>query len=97
MKEFYNNQYENILKYYEQKIRVIYKEKFNLELKKRILEESNYNLLRKEKKFDLIRDRTGIIIKNGKIIDNNRKENEIIILKRNSILKDTIEKQKLNF
>ena len=78
MKEFYNNQYENILKYYEQKIRVIYKEKFNLELKKRILEESNYNLLRKEKKFDLIRARTGIIIKNGKIIDNNRKKMKLL-------------------
>ena len=98
MQEFYNIQYENILRYYEQKIRILYEEKFNLELKKRILEESNYNLLKKEKEYDLIRARTGIIIKNGKIIDNNRKENEILILKKeNSILKDTIEKQKLDF
>jgi len=93
----YSGKYENILRTYENKIRVLYENKFNLELKKRILEESNFNLLKKEKEYELIKAKTGIIIQNGKIINNNRKENEILILKKeNSILKDTIEKQRLD-
>ena len=92
----YNNQYENLLQAYEQKIRILYENKFNLELKKRILEESNSNLLKKEKEYELIKEKTGIIVHNGKIVNNNRKENEILILKKeNSILKNTIEKQRL--
>jgi hypothetical protein len=68
---------------------------FNLELNKKILEESNKNLLRKEKEYELIKQKTGVIVLNGKIINNSRKENEINILrKENSILKDIIEKQK---
>ena len=97
MKDFYNYQYENILRFYEQKIRILQENIFNLELKKRILEESNYNLLKKEKEYDLIKAKTGILVQNGKIINNNIKENEILILKKeNSILKDTIEKQRLD-
>ena len=93
----YSSKYENLLRTYEEKIRVLYENKFNLELKKRILEESNFNLLKKEKEYELIKIKTGIIIQNGKIINNNRKENEILILKKeNSILKDTIEKQRLD-
>jgi hypothetical protein len=64
-------------------------------LNKKILEESNKNLLRKEKEYELIKQKTGVIVLNGKIINNSRKENEINILrKENSILKDIIEKQK---
>ena len=37
MKDFYNHQYENILRFYEQKIRILHENIFNLELKKRIL------------------------------------------------------------
>ena len=96
VKNSYNSQYENILKLYEQKIRYLYENKFNLELNKKILEESNKNLLRKEKEYELIKEKTGIVVINNKIINNDRKENEIFILrKENSILKDTIEKQKL--
>ena len=59
------------------------------------MEESNRNLLRKEKEYELIKEKTGIVVVNNKIINNDRKENEIFILrKENSILKDTIEKQK---
>ena len=95
IKNSYNSQYENILKAYEQKIRNLYENIFNLELNKKILEESNKNLLRKEKDFELMKEKTGIIVMNGKIINNSRKENEIFILrKENSILKDIIEKQK---
>ena len=95
IKNSYNSQYDNILKAYEQKIRILYENIFNLELNKKILEESNKNLLRKEKDFELMKEKTGIIVLNGKIINNSRKENEILILrKENSILKDIIEKQK---
>ena len=96
LKNSYNSQYENILKLYEQKIRALYENKFNLELNKKILEESNKNLLRKEKEYELIKQKTGIVIYDNKIINNDRKENEIFILrKENSILKDLIEKQKI--
>ena len=95
IKNSYNSQYENILKAYENKIRNLYENIFNLELNKKILEESNKNLLRKEKDFELMKEKTGIIVLNGKIINNSRKENEILILrKENSILKDIIERQK---
>ena len=95
IKNAYNSQYENILRAYEHKIRNLYENLFNLELNRRILEESNKNLLRKEKDFELMKEKTGIIVLNGKIINNSRKENEIFILrKENSILKDIIEKQK---
>ena len=91
----YDSQYESILRAYEQKIRRLYENIFNLELNKKILEESNKNLLRKEKEYELIKQKTGVIVLNGKIINNSRKENEINILrKENSILKDIIEKQK---
>ena len=98
IQDYYVKKYDNILQYYEQKIRMLYETKFNLELKNRILEESNYNLLRKENEYNLIRAKTGIIVQNGKVINNNKKENEIFILKKeNSILKETIEKQRLNY
>ena len=95
IKNSYNSQYDNILKLYEQKIRILYENKFNLELNRKILDESNRNLLKKEKEYELIKQKTGIIVINNKIINNDRKENEIFILrKENSILKDIIEKQK---
>ena len=95
IKNSYDSQYENILRSYEHKIRNLYENRFNLELNKKILEESNKNLLRKEKDFEILKEKTGIIVQNGKIINNSRKENEIFILrKENSILKDIIEKQK---
>ena len=95
IKNSYNSKYENILKLYEQKIRYLYENKFNLELNRRILEESNKNLLRKEKEYELIKEKTGIAVINNKVINNDRKENEIFILrKENSLLKDIIEKQK---
>lgn len=95
IKSAYSKQYENILRSYEQKIRNLYENKFSLELNIKILEESNKNLLRKEKENELIKEETGIIVLGGKVINNNKKENEIIILrKENSILKDVIERQK---
>ena len=98
VQDYYNKKYENILRYYERKIRVLYENIFTLEFKNRILEESNYNLLRKEKEYNLIRAKTGIIVQNGKIINNNKKDNEIFILKKeNSILKDILEKQRLDY
>ena len=53
------------------------------------MEESNKNLLRKEKEYELIKEKTGIAVINNKVINNDRKENEIFILrKENSLLKD---------
>ena len=95
IKNSYNIQYENILRAYEHKIRILYENIFHLKLNTKILEESNKNLLKKEKYYELIKEKTGLLVHNGKIINNSRKENEIFILrKENSILKDIIEKQK---
>ena len=76
MKNAYSSQYESILKAYEQKIRILYENIFNLELNKKILEESNKNLCRKEMEYEFLKQKTGIVIHNGKIINNNKKENE---------------------
>ena len=95
IKNSYNVQYENILRAYEHKIRILYENIFHLKLNTKILEESNKNLLKKEKYYELIKEKTGLLVHNGKIINNSRKENEIFILrKENSILKDIIEKHK---
>ena len=83
--------YESFLKRDEQTIRILYK---NL-LTQKLLKESLENKLRlsnkKEKEYELIKEKTGAYIKNGKIIYNKQKENEIIILRQeNSNLKDMI-------
>ena len=67
LKNSYNSQYENTLRLYEQKIRVLFENIFNLELNKKILEESNRNLLRKEKEYELIKAKTGIVVYDNKI------------------------------
>ena len=86
-----NQIYESFLKRDEQTIRILYK---NL-LTQKLLKESLENKLRlsnkKEKEYELIKEKTGAYIKNGKIIYNKQKENEIIILRQeNSNLKDMI-------
>ena len=54
---------------------------------------NNINVLsKKEKALDLIKEKTGIIVSDGKLINTNRKNNEIIILRtENSNLKGAIE------
>ena len=84
IKNSYNVQYENILRAYEHKIRILYENIFHLKLNTKILEESNKNLLKKEKYYELIKEKTGLLVHNGKIINNSRKENEIFILRKES-------------
>ena len=85
-------QYQNLLIYNETKLRGLQSKLFSELLNKDILQNNIKNLSQKEKDFELIKEKTGIIVNNGKIINTNRKDNEIIILRtENSTLKGVIE------
>ena len=93
------NQYKNILIYNEGKIRYLQGELLKELLSKEILQNNVNSLTQKEKDYELIKEKTGIYVQSGKIINTNRKDNEIIILRtENSTLKDVIEnyEKKLN-
>ena len=84
-------QYECALKKNEQKIRALYSDIFNLKVKNTFLENNIDILLKKEKEYRLVKEKTGIVVENGTIVYNDRKENEIFILrKENSTLKNVI-------
>ena len=86
-------QYECALKKNEQKIRFLYSEIFNLKVKNTFLENNIDILLKKEKELRLVKEKTGVVVENGTIVYNDRKENEIFILrKENSTLKNVITK-----
>ena len=86
------NQYQKMLLYYETKIRSFQGRLFLELLNKEIMQNNINNLSQKEKDYELIKEKTGIIVNNGEIIDTNRKDNEIIILRtENSTLKGVIE------
>ncbi len=75
----------------ENTIRNLYEKYFHEKLINEILENKILNLSKKEKEYELLKQKTGAIICNGKVICNDRKENEIIILRtENSLLKSTI-------
>ena len=85
------NQNEIIQRKDEQNIRNLYGKLFNEKLVNEILENKLYILKKKEKEYELLKQKTGAIICNGKVICNERKDNEIIILRtENSLLKSTI-------
>ena len=85
------NQYENIQRKEEQDIRILYGKIFHEKLMNEILENKIYYLTKKEKEYDLLKQKTGAIVCNGKVICNERKDNEIIILRtENSLLKTNI-------
>ena len=87
------SQYESSLKKNEQNIRILYSDIFNLKVKNNFLENNLEILVKKEKEYRLVKEKTGIVVENGTIIYNNRKDNEIFILrKENSTLKNVIEK-----
>ena len=87
------SKYESILKVNEQKIRFLYSEIFNLKIKNNFLESNIDVLLKKEKEYRLVKEKTGVVVENGVIVYNNRKENEIFILRtENSTLKNVINK-----
>ena len=85
-------QYESILRKNEEKIRVLYSDIFNLKVKNAFLENNLDILLKKEKEYRLVKEKTGVVVENGTIVYNDRKDNEIFILrKENSTLKNVIE------
>ena len=80
-------QIENSKRKDEEKIRSLYKKYFNFKLDKEALEYKIKYLTQKEKEYELLKEKTGAIYCNGKIICNERKDNEIIILRtENSLL-----------
>ena len=84
-------QIENLKRKDEQIIRNLYSKYFNIKMLKEAVEYKNDNLLKKEKEYEMLKEKTGAIFVNGKIICNERKDNEIIILKtENSLLKKEI-------
>ena len=84
-------QIENSKRKDEEKIRSLYKKYFNFKLDKEALEYKIKYLTQKEKEYELLKEKTGAIFCNGKIICNERKDNEIIILRtENSLLKNEI-------
>ena len=90
-KDIIKSKYESLLNYNEQKIRILYSDIFNLKIKNNFLENNIDILVKKDKEYKLVKEKTGIVVENGKIVYNDRKENEIIILRvENSNLKDVI-------
>ena len=89
-------QYESSLQKSENKIRALYSDIFNLNVKKTYLENNMDILLKKEQEYKLVKEKTGVVVENGTIVYNDRKENEIFILRtENSTLKNVItEKEK---
>ena len=91
-----NNEFteiENSKKKDEEKIRSLYKEYFCVKIENEALKFKNENLIQKENEYELLKEKTGAIFCNGKIICNERKDNEIIILRtENSLLKNEIKK-----
>ena len=88
--------YESILKGDENTIRRLYGDLLHEKLLKEILEEKIVLLLQTQAEYELVKDKTGVIVCDGKVICNERKDNEIIILRtENSTLKNVIaEKEK---
>ena len=85
------NQNESIIKKHEQKIRNLYSNIFNQKLMNEVLENKVSILHKKEKEYELLKQKTGAIVCNGQVICNERKDNEIIILRtENSLLKSAI-------
>jgi len=90
-------QYESSLQKNENKIRALYSDIFNLIVKKSYLENNMEILLRKEREYRLVKEKTGVVVENGSIVYNDRKENEIFILRtENSTLKNVITKKELS-
>ena len=84
--------YEYMLKRDEQTIRILYKNLLTYKLLKDSLDNRIRILLIKEKEYELMKEKTGAYVKNGEIIYNKQKDNEIIILRaENSNLKNIVE------
>ena len=87
------SQYEFMLKMNEEKIRKLYSDIFYLKIRNTYLENNVEILLQKENEYKLIKEKTGILIENGEVVYNDRKDNEIFILRQeNSNLKTVVNK-----
>ena len=85
------SQYESTLKHNEQTIRILYGNLLNEKLLREILEEKIMVLLQKQTEYELVKEKTGVFVSDGKIVCNERKDNEILILRtENSTLKNVI-------
>ena len=85
------DQIETIQRKDEQNLRILYGKLFHEKLLNEIHENRIYMLNQREKELELLKQKTGAIICNGKVICNERKDNEIIILRtENSLLKTAI-------
>ena len=83
--------YESLLKKNENTIRKLYGDFLHERLLKEILEEKVVLLLQTQSEYELVKEKTGVIVCDGKVICNERKDNEIIILRtENSTLKNVI-------
>ena len=83
--------YESLLKKNENSIRKLYGDFLHERLLKEILEEKVVLLLQTQSEYELVKEKTGVIVCDGKVICNERKDNEIIILRtENSTLKNVI-------
>ena len=83
--------YESILKNDENTIRKLYGDLLHEKLLKEILEEKIVLLLQTQSEYELVKEKTGVIVCDGKVICNEKKDNEIIILRtENSTLKHVI-------
>ena len=86
------NQYESNIRRDEQTIRILYKNLLTQKLKENSLENKIRLLAIKEKEYELVKDKTGAYVKDGEIVYNNQKDNEIIILRaENSNLKNIVD------
>ena len=86
-----NKQKESLLRKNENDLRVLYGKYFNQKLINEVQENKISALQKREKEYELLKQKTGAIVCNGQVICNERKENEIIILRtENSLLKTAI-------
>lgn len=85
--------YEQIIRANENRIRHLIKKQFELGIQREALEYKVNYLIIKEKECEKIKEVTGAVVENGKVLCANRKDNEILILRaENSNLKAQIEK-----
>ena len=92
--------YESILRRDENTIRKLYSDLLHERLLKEVLEEKIIILLQFQKEYELVKRKTGVIVCEGKVICNQRKDNEIVILRtENSTLKQVIsdKEKEINF
>lgn len=83
--------YESILKRDEKTIRILYGDLLHEKLLKEILEEKIIVLMQTQTEYELVKEKTGVIVCDGKVISNERKDNEIMILRtENSTLKNVV-------